>query len=806
MIQSLLAHDADITHTDRRGHNVLHLACQAGNTDSVDLLIQNGAATLINARDNHPAMTPFMYACGSGSLPLVQRLAAFSHVVHGVAVTARIDDVYLHNQDGSCLLQAVNSGSVDLVDWLLGLGLDINDLRTGQSPMGAACHRRDLPMVKLLISRGASVNLSSSGFTPLGAACQAHADSELLLTLLDVGADPSIVTEYGTALHYVASVQAATLLLERGCPVNARASLTGRTALHHAIFHSAALVDALLDAGADINAKADSGNTALARAVCWDADDRLDALRALLKRGADPTLLNARDSAPMHLAVICNSPECIGVMCAAGCDVDIRNEKGTTAPMLACKSGNVECAKLLLSYGARVRAADKQRKTPLHYVLSNLRRSQSMLEALLDAGADLNSVTCEPALITAASVTVDNSVIIKYLIERGARVNQRRKHCKTALCSAIFRGHPSNIPALIDAGADFEAVMGTRRASPLIHAIKRQNLSAVELLLRAGASPNTRDAGYQPRFALKPETIPTAVADCLGNLELRREKQSKAEWRRFELNPWRPVGTALVYAMSIRSVLSGPISTALIAAGADPEARDRDGLTILMKACSASSVGKPPSAAQVRAYRPVITALLEPRQVPCAVRPLADLTAKDNEGWTALHHASRRCNSSTLRQLLMWSHVEGVDINAVTFANSAIKGGCTPLMLAAGTSSKMVLPSDSLEACRILLEHGATLHTADWLGKTALHMAAREDNVEVMRLLVSAWVSAHANFRAAGNPLFDAKSLAALRVLLDAGVRVNDRSDCKNGNPAKFVLCHSARHDTGSAVRTTSDV
>lgn len=63
----------------------------------------------------------------------------------------------------------------------------------------------------------------------------------------------------------------------------------GATALHHAVLHDAKLdvINKLLDHGADINARNDSGETVLIAAAGFG---EAAAVRVLLQRGADPTL------------------------------------------------------------------------------------------------------------------------------------------------------------------------------------------------------------------------------------------------------------------------------------------------------------------------------------------------------------------------------------------------------------------------------------------------------------------------------------------------------------------------------------
>lgn len=777
----LFSAGADIMHVDGRGLNALHHACDVGNLDVVVFLLESGCAPFVNDRDNYWQMSPIMHACGSRNLDLVKYLYAFRFVHNGVTIAADINDENLDGAEGTCLQQAVNSKSIEVVDWLLDHGLDVNDSRTGRTALFAACSDLDLPMVKLLISRGADVNLPSYGCTPLATACRADADQEMLSVLMDSGADPKVVAEHGSALHYARSVDAATTLLERGCPVDARAEHTLHTALHRAVYDVTAvsLVAALIDAGAPIDAVDNDGNTALGRTVSWDGDERLDSLQVLLLRGADVTTINKRGGAPMHVAAVCNSPGCIELMCYAGCDVDIRNEQGTTPLMLACKFGNIDCVKRLLSHGADVQSADKQHRTPLHYALADSRGSQiNIAEALLKAGAELNSKTHEPALTAAALAPFDNSSIIKYLIDRGAKVNQRRTHGKTALYSAIYRGHPSNIKALADAGADVTCEIGIRHAAPLIHAIRRKRLEAVESLLAAGASANARDPGYQPRETKPPDAKAFLADESKTYEDYEKISEHHAEvarryTRRTDLNPIRPAGTALWFAMTCKLP---DICAALIAAGADPDVRNHWGATVLVTACL-YGYDLTPEQLGNGTWLSVIDELLEPQLVDGVLKPRAHVNAVDSRGWTALHEACADRKVDTVRKLLMWQHVAGMDINAGISEGSFDCGkGSTPLLLAINPDCLEKRP-ESLQIARMLLDHGANVHATTDRGMTALHIAASDtESADALRLLLNAGASVHAADEHGCTPLFRATSLACVSTLLGAGAGACIRS------------------------------
>jgi len=138
-----------------------------------------------------------------------------------------------------------------------------------------------------------------------------------------------------------------------GDPGAARAySPDGFTALHFAAYFGATgAIDALLDAGADIEARTTNflANMPIHAAA---AGGRIDACRRLVERGAG---LNARQHGgfmPLHTAAFHNSREMAEVFLAAGADPNGRDDEGKTPADRAAMQGNMELAALLKARAA----------------------------------------------------------------------------------------------------------------------------------------------------------------------------------------------------------------------------------------------------------------------------------------------------------------------------------------------------------------------------------------------------------------------------------------------------------------------
>ncbi len=129
------------------------------------------------------------------------------------------------------------------------------------------------------------------GQTPLEKALSER-DTAKALSLIKAGVDPNIETRYGSLLITYCRWNndedpMAYFLLGNGAKPDTLRSATGRTALHVAASYYACekLCGALLDAGADINAKTLSGETPLMLAAL---SAKLRLVKYLVARGADP--------------------------------------------------------------------------------------------------------------------------------------------------------------------------------------------------------------------------------------------------------------------------------------------------------------------------------------------------------------------------------------------------------------------------------------------------------------------------------------------------------------------------------------
>ncbi|GAB4813822.1 hypothetical protein N2152v2_000868 [Parachlorella kessleri] len=157
-------------------------------------------------------------------------------------------------------------------------------------------------------------------------------------------------------------------MLSHGTNVNQPVTTFGHNLLHFAaqgaLWRASAdstlqVVQALLEAGADVGATDVRGNTCLHQAALggWSASYG-DGMRALLAAGADATLRNKEGKTALHLAAERGRAEAVRVLVevAGGAVVGAVTLQGQTAEQLARQQGHEAVAEYLQQAAARLDA------------------------------------------------------------------------------------------------------------------------------------------------------------------------------------------------------------------------------------------------------------------------------------------------------------------------------------------------------------------------------------------------------------------------------------------------------------------
>ncbi|KAG8229256.1 hypothetical protein J437_LFUL007180 [Ladona fulva] len=269
--------------------SALHLACCAGDEESVTALLKFGAKA--DAWDDARVATP------------------------------------LH-----C---AACSGSPHCISELLDTGVDLNLGVEGKTPLYYAVQVNSLDSVRQLLEAGANPNNSQVYTeTPLHVAA-AFGFSDCLKLLLENGADVRV--QFGpskaTALHLAAqdgNADCARLLLDAGADTGATNNRM-QTPLHlAALAQSTDTLELLLQRKADPNAVDADLRTPLHCAIVKESRS-CECVRMLLVNGANFNCADAFGYTPLHLAALHEFSGCVAMLINAGADVMARTNGGVSA-------------------------------------------------------------------------------------------------------------------------------------------------------------------------------------------------------------------------------------------------------------------------------------------------------------------------------------------------------------------------------------------------------------------------------------------------------------------------------------------
>jgi ankyrin repeat protein len=274
---------------------------------------------------------------------------------------------------------------------LLAARADVNAAQAdGMTALHWAAYQDDVDLAKMLVRAGANVKAANRyGVTPLSLACT-NGNATMVEMLLKAGADPNAPLPGGetplmTASRTGSLAVVKTLIAHRAA-VDSKDERRGQTALMWAAAEgNADVVQALIDADADIRVRVPSGFTPLLFAV---REGHLDVVRVLLTAGADAN--EAIPGEPRRRGYGGRLPPA-----------------GASALLLAVTNGHFELAAHLLDAGANPNA-DLPGYTVLHAIT-----------AVRKPGVGDNDPPPE------GSGTMTSIELVKKLAARGANLNAR---------------------------------------------------------------------------------------------------------------------------------------------------------------------------------------------------------------------------------------------------------------------------------------------------------------------------------------------------------------------------------------------
>jgi len=335
-VKLLHDHGAKINHTNNFGSSMLVGTFLHKRFEVLDYLVAKGAD--INMADS-AGHTPLMTAITS--LGGKNAKSIFKFVEKFLTYKPKLDFEQIKGGGGgySAMHLAARIGVVDAGKLLLdnGASIDIKSLATGGTPLHTAASANQIDFAKFLLKRKANLEIyDSSGSTPLMLAVQ-QSDEDMVEVLVDAGAAINIkspVNVLVTPLVYAAS---------NPDPFKHKDNL--------------AIIKYLVGKKGDIDFQAANGLTALMAAASQsDTSQGYERGALLVSKGAKLDVVNDKGETALMLAAGAGNEKLVKLLMVKGADAQKKNGAGETVMSYASRAGNKDSAAFLESKGFKPEA------------------------------------------------------------------------------------------------------------------------------------------------------------------------------------------------------------------------------------------------------------------------------------------------------------------------------------------------------------------------------------------------------------------------------------------------------------------
>lgn len=800
-IKLLTSCGCDVHAVDYDSRTCLHLAASVGNLQICNHVIDCGAD--VNCKDRWGG-TPLTDAIREGHLELAKKLISrgarldlpepdASAELCEHSRKADITKVRILLESGlnvnaadydkrTCLHLAASEGVRHIVTELIERGANVNGRdRWSGTPLSDAIREGHTDIARVLISSGGSLGYDTIRASSELCEYARQGDIDKIQMLLDGGCDGDAADyDERTCLHLAASegnMHVVKLLVEHGADVN-KTDRWGGSPLSDAVrgaHHE--VCRALIKVGANLG----YDETRAAGELCEYAQKGdLEGVKLLLFAKCSPDAGDYDRRTCLHLAASEGNLHIVSELCSRSGEVDInaKDRWGGTPLVDAIREGHGKVAKLLHQHGGDLMYDEATASGEL----CELARKGDLerIKLLLECGCSANSADYDKRTCLHLAASEGNTLVVETLAQMGANLNVQDRWQGTPLFDAVREGHSQVAKILFSLGGELLFDEETASAQLCEHA-RKGDLERIKALLSSGCSPIAAD--YDKRTALH-------VAASEGNntivhelLKVVKNASPKDRWG----------GTPLSDA--VREGHSGVVKILVATKRAE---LGFDEMKAAGMMCELALQG-------------------DAERIAMLLQAGVHVNAADYDNRTCLHIAASEGNKQICEMLLSYD----ADINfhdrwsgspladAVREGNYKVanhlrsRGGELgwDTVRASGELCEHARKGD-VQRVRTLLDCGVDPGSTDYDNRTALHLAACEGNVTVVKELLRKLTGESKSWkdRWGQTPLADAVrhgQNGAAKLLIDSRAQLGfDRARaaseltdlCKKGDVDRILL------------------
>lgn len=406
--------------------------------DLLEITAEEKHQLSLDSRDTF-GRTPFHYALANNASKSI-----------GYLMDSGTDTDVVDNSGWSCLHFAVYSGNLKLVKKFSDQG------NLHPSLISLAIERRNWDVFDLLLHKlTQAVQLDDGSWTEWkddsgrGLIHQAvlSRNKSVVESLVDRKAKPHLTDKDGkTALHLAAKIAETSIaefliqsLYPTVEPILDAPDSDGNTAFHLATESGdIEMIRLLAENGADLVHLNNAGQLPLHLAAMYGYEKVVDLLLAM----GSPVNTDNSQPSPLHLAAAWGWSAVAKRLVRAGAAIESKDSKDRTPLYLASYNGSRNMAELLLSFGATPTVSDIDGMTPLH--VAALKGWEPVVSLLLNAGANVHATEKghgQTPLHFAAISKNPSDTLVNHLLESGADIQKRDNDGNTPLASAKETGN-----------------------------------------------------------------------------------------------------------------------------------------------------------------------------------------------------------------------------------------------------------------------------------------------------------------------------------------------------------------------------